>query len=254
MMDLADLIVRDVAELPDRTSPDDQPDMLLVTADELRGIIRERQWAHSGSSATPSRLADKLMEFARVDEVRSIRGLQAALIDAAIALDDHATLTRSAIAPTSEEFTVKCPDCGTEFEWTPAEAVRPELLGVLDAIEDYLEGHEDIRDGGDGTPLPNDAMHLLFQLREARRFTVSATLSTSAQEVFDNWSAYLRPVDREDFRKQLAALYVDAPIYEAWVHAYTSLGCDRDNAERMVQNEINAYKPAAADSYISKEK
>jgi hypothetical protein len=36
---LACLIVRDVAELPDRTSPEDQPDMMLVTADELRSIV-----------------------------------------------------------------------------------------------------------------------------------------------------------------------------------------------------------------------
>jgi hypothetical protein len=32
-------IVRDVAELPDRTSPDDQPDMMLVTAEELQIIL-----------------------------------------------------------------------------------------------------------------------------------------------------------------------------------------------------------------------
>ncbi|WP_395370726.1 hypothetical protein [Komagataeibacter diospyri] len=33
-------IMQDVQELPDRTSPDDQPDLLLVTVDELEGIIR----------------------------------------------------------------------------------------------------------------------------------------------------------------------------------------------------------------------
>lgn len=33
-------IVREVAELPDRTSPVDQPDMMLVTAKELSAIIR----------------------------------------------------------------------------------------------------------------------------------------------------------------------------------------------------------------------
>lgn len=32
-------IVRDVAELPDRTSPADQPDMMLVTSAELTEII-----------------------------------------------------------------------------------------------------------------------------------------------------------------------------------------------------------------------
>jgi hypothetical protein len=35
-------VLNDVAELPDRTSPDDEPDMMLVTADELGRIIRVR--------------------------------------------------------------------------------------------------------------------------------------------------------------------------------------------------------------------
>ena len=35
-----DRIIRAVAELPDRTSPDDQPEMMLVTADELAAILR----------------------------------------------------------------------------------------------------------------------------------------------------------------------------------------------------------------------
>lgn len=33
-------ILRDVAELPDRTSPLDQPEMMLVTRDELEKIVR----------------------------------------------------------------------------------------------------------------------------------------------------------------------------------------------------------------------
>lgn len=36
---LATAIIRDVAELPDRTSPEDQPEMMLVTAEELRAIL-----------------------------------------------------------------------------------------------------------------------------------------------------------------------------------------------------------------------
>lgn len=32
-------IVREVAELPDRTSPEDAPDMMLVSANELRAIV-----------------------------------------------------------------------------------------------------------------------------------------------------------------------------------------------------------------------
>lgn len=35
-------VLRDVAELPDRTSPDDWPEAMLVTADELRAILTAR--------------------------------------------------------------------------------------------------------------------------------------------------------------------------------------------------------------------
>ncbi len=34
-----DAIVRDIAELPDRTSPPEWPEAMLVTADELRTIL-----------------------------------------------------------------------------------------------------------------------------------------------------------------------------------------------------------------------
>lgn len=37
---IATEIVREVAELPDRNSPDDQPDMMLVTQAELTAIIK----------------------------------------------------------------------------------------------------------------------------------------------------------------------------------------------------------------------
>ena len=37
--EIADLIVRDVAELPDRTSPVDWPEAMLVTAEELHAVI-----------------------------------------------------------------------------------------------------------------------------------------------------------------------------------------------------------------------
>lgn len=39
---LLDLIVRDVAELPDRSSPEDWPEAMLVTGDELKDILRSR--------------------------------------------------------------------------------------------------------------------------------------------------------------------------------------------------------------------
>lgn len=35
-------VLRDVAELPDRNSPDDGPDMMLVTAEELKVILCKR--------------------------------------------------------------------------------------------------------------------------------------------------------------------------------------------------------------------
>ncbi len=37
--DIADEIVLAVCEIPDRNSPDDQPEMMLVTPDELRRIV-----------------------------------------------------------------------------------------------------------------------------------------------------------------------------------------------------------------------
>lgn len=37
---IASAIIRDVAELPDRSSPDDWPEAMLVTGDELREIVR----------------------------------------------------------------------------------------------------------------------------------------------------------------------------------------------------------------------
>jgi hypothetical protein len=38
---IADRVVQGVAELPDRTSPDDWPEAMLVTAEELRALVSE---------------------------------------------------------------------------------------------------------------------------------------------------------------------------------------------------------------------
>jgi hypothetical protein len=46
---IIDAVLRDVAELPDRTSPDEWPEALLVTADELRSIL-----LHRLNSCTPT--------------------------------------------------------------------------------------------------------------------------------------------------------------------------------------------------------
>src|SRR6267154_1918917 len=40
MEEIAGNIVRDVAELPDRTSPGDEPETMLVTSNELEAIIK----------------------------------------------------------------------------------------------------------------------------------------------------------------------------------------------------------------------
>jgi hypothetical protein len=44
----------------------------------------------------------------------------------------------------------------------------PQWEDLLDEIDAYLEGHEDILDGSDGEQLPNKAMSLLTSLRYLR--------------------------------------------------------------------------------------
>lgn len=58
--DIVEMIVRDVAELPDRTSPEDQPDMMLVTAEELASIVREHL-----RSAPAGRAVEALRDLVR---------------------------------------------------------------------------------------------------------------------------------------------------------------------------------------------
>ena len=41
LQDKLELIIRDVAELPDRTSPEDWPEALIVTSDELEEILTQ---------------------------------------------------------------------------------------------------------------------------------------------------------------------------------------------------------------------
>jgi hypothetical protein len=54
---------RDVAELPDRDSPAGQPDMMLVSGDELRDIIAARAPKASGSDGTAAAGAGSQAEF-----------------------------------------------------------------------------------------------------------------------------------------------------------------------------------------------
>lgn len=56
------------------------------------------------------------------------------------------------------------------------------LEGVLDEIEDYLERHQDVRDGEDGQPRPNEAMSLLSDLRWWRESGLRAIASETAEQ------------------------------------------------------------------------
>lgn len=71
---IAGLIVRDVCELADRTSPDGAPDMLLVTQADLQTIVEDRleeerelskAWLESmrGGDAPDLYLVDRLGTF-----------------------------------------------------------------------------------------------------------------------------------------------------------------------------------------------
>lgn len=51
--EITNLIVRDIEELPDRTSPDDWPEALIVTNSELREIVSEHIRAALRESAAP---------------------------------------------------------------------------------------------------------------------------------------------------------------------------------------------------------
>lgn len=58
LRELIDLIVRDVAELPGRSSPDDWPEAMLVTNSELRDILFSRL---DGRLSVPSSQSEKLV-------------------------------------------------------------------------------------------------------------------------------------------------------------------------------------------------
>lgn len=57
---IADAVVLAVSELPDRTSPDEWPDAMLVTGEELREIIMT-ELRHS--EATPADAGEKGLQF-----------------------------------------------------------------------------------------------------------------------------------------------------------------------------------------------
>lgn len=70
---IADAICLEVCELPDRTSPDDWPEALLVTAEELHAICaalirqRDREVYEAGQIAMRNRAAQIADDFWGVD-------------------------------------------------------------------------------------------------------------------------------------------------------------------------------------------
>lgn len=77
---IVDNIVRDIAELPDRTSPDVQPDMMLVTEVELgliigrhiEGIVTEARTDRSALLAYLGRLETENAELkARIERMET---------------------------------------------------------------------------------------------------------------------------------------------------------------------------------------
>ena len=57
--DFASAVIREMAELPDRNSPDDDPEAMLANADEVRGCI-ERALEHTGFRIAPGALRNAL--------------------------------------------------------------------------------------------------------------------------------------------------------------------------------------------------
>lgn len=114
-------IIRDVAELPDRTSPDDQPDVMLVSSGELRLILTERVADLSAATARIAELEAEREAFRKerdalraenarlrqviADEANRINIEGSAYHKAQLALDEIAvglkTRARAALAATS---------------------------------------------------------------------------------------------------------------------------------------------------------
>jgi hypothetical protein len=51
-------VIRDIAELPDKTSPEDQPEMMLVSTAELRAILINNFQRVGLAAANQSQLYD----------------------------------------------------------------------------------------------------------------------------------------------------------------------------------------------------
>jgi hypothetical protein len=94
--DIVQRIVRDVAELPDRTSPEGQEHMMLVAGDELEDIIRRALPASPASPAEPEQPAGDagLPEPRRGDTHNPVSSVHAAALEeAAEVIDELAART-----------------------------------------------------------------------------------------------------------------------------------------------------------------
>lgn len=97
-----ELIIRDVAELPDRNSPEGWPEAMIVTGDELRKIVsRHLADALAAADAEVERLreecakAEKLWKTAAIDAERA-RTTLGGMENAARILDASATRAEAA--------------------------------------------------------------------------------------------------------------------------------------------------------------
>ena len=59
-LDLIDLVIRDVCEMPDRSSSDDDPEAIIFTYDELRSVLERRLEDASDHAAEVERLKGEL--------------------------------------------------------------------------------------------------------------------------------------------------------------------------------------------------
>ena len=94
-------IIRDVCELPDRTSPEDQPEMMLVTGEELNMILsRYGQPKPSLPLVVSQEMRD---EFWRVRASYRVDGLEGRDVTTDMALDSLFASFRSLPAPPRQD-------------------------------------------------------------------------------------------------------------------------------------------------------
>ncbi|MCP1550652.1 MULTISPECIES: hypothetical protein [Methylorubrum] len=76
---IADRLVVDACELPDRTSPEDQPEMLLITGEELHGFLMQAMEEATPAPSSPG-VPDSVRNFAAEDLARIRAAIPASLL------------------------------------------------------------------------------------------------------------------------------------------------------------------------------